>query len=140
MLASAGSGKTRTIVATLAHLVETGTRPEAVMLVTSRAGRRAADGGPRGAAQRRRPVRRDGGDLPRGLPPAAAPLRPPGRRPGGFTILDGEDQAELAAMAREAVLAGREARPGAAKPSAIVGFAALAAERGAVARGRRAGG
>ena len=34
VLASAGSGKTRTIVATLAHLVETGTPPEAIMLVT----------------------------------------------------------------------------------------------------------
>ena len=44
VLASAGSGKTRTIVATLAHLVETGTPPEAVMLVTFTAPGRAADG------------------------------------------------------------------------------------------------
>ena len=50
--------------------------------------------------------------------------------PASFTILDGEDQAELAAMARDAVLAGREARPALPKPSAIVGFAALAAESG----------
>src|SRR5262245_58574398 len=34
VLASAGTGKTRTIVATLAHLVEGGTPPEAVVLLT----------------------------------------------------------------------------------------------------------
>ena len=35
--------------------------------------------------------------------------------PSAFTILDGEDQAELAAMARDAVLAGRETPAGAAQ-------------------------
>jgi DNA helicase-2/ATP-dependent DNA helicase PcrA len=130
VLASAGSGKTRTIVATLAHLVETGTPPEAVMLVTftRRAAREMVDraarltGADLGAvaagtfhAVCRRLLRRYGPLV--GVPPA-------------FTILDGEDQAELAALAREAVLGGRQARPALPRPSAIVGFAALAAESG----------
>ncbi|HEX2508314.1 MAG TPA: ATP-dependent helicase [Miltoncostaeaceae bacterium] len=130
VLASAGSGKTRTIVATLAHLVETGTRPEAVMLVTftRRAARQMVD----------RAARLSGADL---SAVTAGTFHAVCRRllhrygplvgvPAAFTILDGEDQAELAAMAREAVLAGREARPALPKPSAIVGFAALAAESG----------
>ena len=130
VLASAGSGKTRTIVATLAHLVETGTPPEAVMLVTftRRAAREMVD----------RAARLSGADL-RGV--TAGTFHAVCRRllhrygpvvgvPAAFTILDGEDQAELAAVARDAVLEGRETRPALPKPSAIVGFAALAAESG----------
>ena len=130
VLASAGSGKTRTIVATLAHLVETGTPPEAVMLVTFT--RRAA----RGMIDRA--ARVAGIDLS-GV--TAGTFHSVCRRllhrygplvgvPSAFTILDGEDQAELAAMARDALLAGRETRPALPKPSAIVGFASLAAESG----------
>jgi DNA helicase-2/ATP-dependent DNA helicase PcrA len=130
VLASAGSGKTRTIVATLAHLVEAGTPPEAVMLVTftRRAAREMVDRAARlsGAdlsgvtagtfhAVCRRLLRRHGPRV--GVPPA-------------FTILDGEDQAELAALARDAVLEGRESRPALPRPAAIVGFACLAAESG----------
>ncbi len=130
ILASAGSGKTRTIVATLAHLVETGTPPEAVMLVTftRRAARQMVD----------RAARLTGADLA-GV--TAGTFHSVCRRllhrygplvgiPATFTILDGEDQAEVAAMARDAVLAGRETRPALPKPSAIVGFASLAAESG----------
>ncbi len=130
VLASAGSGKTRTIVATLAHLVETGTPPDAVMLVTftRRAARQMAD----------RAARLAGADLG-GLMAGtfhsicARLLRRYGPLvgvPAAFTILDGEDQAELIAMARDEVLAGREARPALPRPSAIAGFAALAAESG----------
>lgn len=130
VLASAGSGKTRTIVATLAHLVETGTPPDAVMLVTftRRAAREMVERAARltGAdlggvtagtfhAVCRRILHRYGPLV--GIPPA-------------FTILDGEDQAEVAALARDAVLAGREAPPALPKPAAIVGFASLAAESG----------
>ncbi len=130
VLASAGSGKTRTIVATLAHLVETGTPPEAVMLVTFT--RRAA------REMVNRAARLSGADL---SAVTAGTFHAVCRRllhrygplvgvPSAFTILDGEDQAELAAMARDAVLAGRETRPALPRPSAIVGFAALAAESG----------
>jgi DNA helicase-2/ATP-dependent DNA helicase PcrA len=130
VLASAGSGKTRTIVATLAHLVETGTPPEAVMLVTftRRAARQMVD----------RAARLTGADLG-GV--TAGTFHSVCRRllhrygplvgvPASFTILDGEDQAEVVAIARDAVLAGREARPALPKPSAIVGLASLAAESG----------
>ena len=57
-MASAGTGKTRTIVATLAHLVETGTPPESVVLLTftRRAARR--DDGPGRGGVRRRPAAR----------------------------------------------------------------------------------
>jgi DNA helicase-2/ATP-dependent DNA helicase PcrA len=130
VLASAGSGKTRTIVATLAHLVETGTAPAAIMLVTftRRAARQMVDRAGRVAgvdlsavtagtfhAVCRRLLHRYGPLV--GLPPA-------------FTVLDAEDQAEVAAIARDAVLAGREHRPALPKPAAIVGMANLAAESG----------
>jgi DNA helicase-2/ATP-dependent DNA helicase PcrA len=130
ILASAGSGKTRTIVATLAHLVETGTAPEAIMLVTftRRAAREMVD----------RAGRVAGVDLSaltagtfhavcRRLLSRYGPLV---GVPSAFTILDAEDQAELVAMARDAVLAGLDPRPALPRPSAIVGFATLAAEGG----------
>ena len=50
--------------------------------------------------------------------------------PSSFTVLDAEDQAQVATIARDAVLAGRETRPALPKPATIVGWAALAAESG----------
>ena len=50
--------------------------------------------------------------------------------PAAFTVLDAEDQADVVAMARDAVLAGREQRPALPRPAAIVGLASLAAESG----------
>ncbi|WP_217912704.1 ATP-dependent helicase [Miltoncostaea marina] len=130
VLAAAGSGKTRTIVATVAHLVETGTPPEAIMLVTftRRAAREMTD----------RAERLVGVDLS-GM--TAGTFHSVCRRilhrygpvigvPSTFTVLDAEDQAEVAALARDAVLEGRERRPALPKPAAIVGWAALAAEGG----------
>jgi DNA helicase II / ATP-dependent DNA helicase PcrA len=130
VLAAAGSGKTRTIVATLAHLVETGTPAEEIMLVTftRRAAREMVE----------RAARMSGADLTR---VAAGTFHSVCRRilrrygplvglPPAFTVLDGEDQAELLAMARDAVLADREQRPALPRPSAIVGWASLAAESG----------
>ncbi len=130
VLASAGSGKTRTIVATLAHLVETGTPPEAIMLVTFT--RRAA----REMVERAERVA--GIDL---ASVTAGTFHAVGRRllaqhgplvglPSTFTVLDAEDQAQIAAMARDAVLAGRASRPSLPKPGTIVGWASLAAESG----------
>ncbi|MGD9572356.1 MAG: ATP-dependent helicase [Thermoleophilia bacterium] len=130
VLAAAGSGKTRTIVATVAHLVETGVPAEEIVLVTftRRAAREMTDRAERLAgidlgrmtagtfhSVCRRMLRRYGPLI--GLPAA-------------FSVLDAEDQAEVAAMARDAVLADREQRPALPKPSAIVGWCALAAETG----------
>jgi len=130
ILASAGSGKTRTIVATLAHAIDGGTPPEAVMLVTFT--RRAA----REMVQRAGAL--TGVDL---QAVTAGTFHAVCRRilarhgplvglPSSFTVLDAEDQAEVCAMARDAVLAGRETRPSLPKPGAIVGYACLAAESG----------
>ena len=129
VLASAGSGKTRTIVATLAHLVETGTPPEAIMLVTFT--RRAA----REMIERAEGMA--GVDL---ASVTAGTFHAVCRRilarygplvglPSSFTVLDAEDQAQLAAIARDALLAGRETRRP-PKPATIVGLASLAAESG----------
>lgn len=130
ILASAGSGKTRTIVATLAHAIDRGTPPEAVMLVTFT--RRAA----------REMVIRAGALAGADLQAVTAGtfhavcrriLSRHGRLvglPATFTVLDGEDQAEVCAMARDAVLAGRATRPSLPRPAAIVGYACLAAESG----------
>ena len=130
VLASAGSGKTRTIVATLAHLVESGTPAERIMLVTftRRAAREMVD----------RAARMAGSDLSR---VTAGTFHSVCQRllrrygpllglPAAFTVLDAEDQADVVAMARDAVLAGRERRPALPRPSAIVGLASLAAESG----------
>jgi DNA helicase-2/ATP-dependent DNA helicase PcrA len=130
ILASAGSGKTRTIVATLAHAIDRGTPPEAVMLVTFT--RRAA----REMVQRAGAL--TGVDL---QAVTAGTFHAVCRRilarygplvglPSSFTVLDAEDQAEVCAMARDAVLAGRETRPSLPKPATIVGYACLAAESG----------
>jgi DNA helicase II / ATP-dependent DNA helicase PcrA len=130
VLASAGSGKTRTIVATLAHLVESGTPAERIMLVTftRRAAREMVD----------RAARMAGSDLSR---VTAGTFHSVCQRllrrygplvglPAAFTVLDSEDQADVVAMARDAVLAGREHRPALPRPAAIVGLASLAAESG----------
>ncbi len=130
ILAAAGSGKTRTIVALLAHRVERGTAPEQIMLVTftRRAAREMVD-----RAQRvtgvdmgrlvagtfhsiaRRILRRYGPLV--GIPPTA-------------TVLDGEDQAEVLAMARDEVLSDIVRPPSLPKPSALVAMIGLAAELG----------
>ena len=130
VLASAGSGKTRTIVATLAHLVESGTPAERIMLVTftRRAAREMVE----------RAARMAGSDLSR---VTAGTFHSVCQRllrrygplvglPAAFTVLDAEDQADVVAMARDAVLAGREQRPALPRPAAIVGLASLAAESG----------
>lgn len=130
VLASAGSGKTRAIVYKLAHLVETGVRPEKVALVTFT--RRAA----REMVQRAEAacgtdlsgvtagtfhavcarILRQYGPLV-GLPPA-------------FTILDGEDQGDLVRLSRDAVMAGREERKSLPGPAVLAGWFGLAAESG----------
>jgi DNA helicase-2/ATP-dependent DNA helicase PcrA len=130
VLASAGSGKTRAIVYKLAHLVETGTRPEAVVLLTftRRAAREmvqraeAACGSDLSAmaagtfhAVCARILRHHGPLV--GLPPV-------------FTILDGEDQADLVRLARDAVIAGREQRRALPGPGVLAGWLSLAAETG----------
>jgi DNA helicase-2/ATP-dependent DNA helicase PcrA len=130
ILAAAGSGKTRTIVALLAHRVEAGTPPEQIMLVTFT--RRAA----REMVQRAE--RTAGVDLAR---VTAGTFHSVARRillrygplvgvPSTFTVLDGEDQAEVATMARDAVLAGRTRPPSMPKPSQMVAMFGLAAELG----------
>ena len=130
VLASAGSGKTRTIVATVAHLIETGVPPEEILLVTftRRAAREMTD----------RAERLAGADLSR---MTAGTFHSVCRRilrrygpvvgvPSSFSILDAEDQAEVAAMARDAILADMPERPALPKPQSIVGWASLAAESG----------
>jgi len=130
ILAAAGSGKTRTIVALLAHRVESGTAPEQIMLVTFT--RRAA----REMVQRAE--RTAGVDLGR---VTAGTFHSVARRllrrygplvgvPTTATVLDAEDQSELLAMARDEVLAGVARPPSMPKPSALVGMIGLAAEIG----------
>ena len=130
VLASAGSGKTRTIVALLAHAIEGGAPPESIMLVTFT--RRAA----REMASRAEHLS--------GVPLARMTagtfhaichriLRREGRLlglPSSFTILDGEDQADLVAAARDEALAERSSRPSLPKPGAIAASIGLAAETG----------
>ncbi len=130
VLASAGSGKTRTIVAILAHAIEGGAPPESIMLVTFT--RRAA---------REMTSRAEGLS---GVPLARMTagtfhaichriLRREGRLvglPAPFTILDAEDQADLVAAARDAALADRSSRPSLPKPAAVAGMIGRAAESG----------
>lgn len=130
VLASAGSGKTRAIVYKLAHLVETGTRPERVALVTFT--RRAA----REMVQRAEAA--CGSDLS-GMTAGtfhavcARILRRYGPLvdlPAAFTILDGEDRGDLVRLSRDAVMAGREKRPSLPGPAVLAGWFGLAAETG----------
>ena len=130
VLASAGSGKTRTIIATLAHLVETGTPPEAIMLVTftRRAARDMIDRAGRVSQIDLAPV--TAGTFHSVCRRILSRYGPLVGLPSSFTILDAEDQAQVAAIARDAVLADRATRPSLPKPGAIVGWASLAAESG----------
>jgi DNA helicase-2/ATP-dependent DNA helicase PcrA len=130
VLAAAGSGKTRVIVAAVAHLVERGVEPRRIMLVTftRRAAREMTLRAQRVAGRPleemtagtfhsvcQRILRRHGALV--GLP-------------GRFSVLDGEDQAETIRMARDEVLAGRDTRPSLPRPEWLAGVAALAAETG----------
>lgn len=130
ILAAAGSGKTRTIVALLAHRVERGTPPRQIMLVTFT--RRAA----REMTQRAgRVAGADLGGMLAGTFHSVARhiLRRHGTLvdiPPNATVLDAEDQAEVLALARDEVLAGITAPPAMPRPSALVGMIGLAAELG----------
>ncbi len=130
VLASAGSGKTRTIIATLAHLVETGTPPEAIMLVTftRRAARDMIDRAGRVSQIDLAPV--TAGTFHSVCRRILSRYGPLIGLPSAFTVLDAEDQAQVASIARDAVLADRTTRPSLPKPGAIVGWASLAAESG----------
>ena len=130
VLAAAGSGKTRTLVATLAQLVARGVRPEQIVLVTFT--RRAA----REMVLRAQTV--TGGDLSGVLAGTFHGichriLRRHGAAlglPAEFTVLDAEDQADLIAMARDGVLAELDPRPSLPKPATLAGYIGLAAETG----------
>lgn len=130
VLASAGSGKTRTIIATLAHLVETGTPPESIMLVTftRRAARDMVDRAGRVSEIDLAAV--TAGTFHSVCRRILARYGPLIGIPSSFTVLDAEDQAQVATIARDAVLAGRETRPALPKPATIVGWASFAAESG----------
>ncbi len=107
IVAGAGTGKTRTLVARLARVVERGVPPGRVLLVTF--SRRAADelvrrlGHLVGADAARQVHCRH---LSRRRPPAA----PAARRPAGpgwrFHVLDPGDAADLMQLARQCVAAG----------------------------------
>ena len=136
VLASAGSGKTRTIVGKLAHLVETGTAPEAVMLVTFT--RRAAQEMTTraAAALRRRPGGRDRRDVPRGVPRLLRRHGPLVGLPSAFTVLDAEDQADLVRHGARRGARRPETRPSLPKPAIVAAGLGLAAESGRDRRGR----
>jgi len=103
VLASAGSGKTRVITAIVAHLVETGTAPRELLLVTFT--RRAA----REMTLRAQALAgRDLAEMTAGTFHSVCQrlLRRHGALvglPARFTVLDGEDQADLVRVARDAV-------------------------------------
>ncbi len=130
VLAAAGSGKTRVIVAAVAHLVETGVEPREIMLVTFT--RRAA----REMTLRAQNVAgRPLDEMTSGTFHSVCQriLRRHGALvglPGRFTVLDGEDQAELLRMARDEVLADREKRPSLPRPEWLAGVISLAGETG----------
>lgn len=128
VVAAAGSGKTRTIVAAIAHLVEEGTPPERIALATftRRAAREMVGRAERWAGRDlsrmtagtfhsvcQRLLRRHGTAI--GLP-------------SPFTVLDGEDQADLVALARDHVLSGRTTRPSLPRPAQLAGLIQQAAE------------
>lgn len=130
ILASAGAGKTRTIVAVIAHLVNQGVQPNELCLATftRRAARemtaRARDltgsrligmyaGTFHSICQRL--LRAHGSRIDVRLP---------------MTILDKEDQADLIASARDTVLARAAARRSLPKPSALADLDGLARELG----------
>ncbi|MDH3724251.1 MAG: ATP-dependent helicase [Thermoleophilia bacterium] len=128
ILAAAGSGKTRTLVATLANLVAHGVSAREIVLVTftRRAARemvlRAQDacgtdlsGVMAGTFHSicHRMLREHGAAI--GLPP-------------DFSVLDPEDQADLITMVRDRLLADLTVRPSLPKPATLAGYFSLAAE------------
>lgn len=131
VLASAGAGKTRTLVATLARLIAEGVPAQAIVLATFT--RRAAGEMVGRAGQA------TGADLSGMLAGTfhaicARLLREAGTAigvPPGFTVLDPEDQSDLMALARDSVLGDMEARPSLPRPATLVGYAGSAAESGA---------
>ena len=128
VLAAAGSGKTRVIVHRLAHLAQTGTPPEAMLLATFT--RRAA------GEMTRRASNVCGSDLSGAVAGTFHALchwilrryGPLVGLPTDFTILDAEDQADLVAACRDAELAGLETRPSLPSPPALATTFGLAAE------------
>ena len=116
VLASAGSGKTRVITAIVAHLVETGTAPRELLLVTFT--RRAA----REMTQRAQALAgRDLAEMTTGTFHSVCQrlLRRHGAHvglPARFTVLDGEDQADLVRVARDALRATTAPAEGAGAP------------------------
>lgn len=130
ILAAAGSGKTRTIVALLAHRVARGTPPDRIMLITftRRAAREMADRAERIAGiDLRRLTAGTFHSIARRILRRYGPLV---GIPSTATVLDGEDQAEVLALARNEVLARLARPPSLPKPSALVGMIGLAAELG----------
>lgn len=130
ILASAGAGKTRTIVAVIAHLVNRGTQPSGVCLVTFT--RRAA----REMTARAREL---SGSRLTGMYAGTFHsicqrlLRAHGTHIGvrlPMTILDKEDQADLMTGSRDAVLAKASLRRSLPKPSALADLDGLAREMG----------
>ncbi len=130
VLAAAGSGKTRVIVHRLAHLAQTGTAPETMLLATfTRRGAREMT---------RRAANVAGVDLTgawSGTFHAIAHriLRQYGTLVGlapEFTILDSEDQADLVAVCRDEVLGSLESRPSLPSPANLANGFGLAAELG----------
>lgn len=107
VIAGAGSGKTRTIVYRLAHLVSLGADPDSILLLTFT----------RKASQEM--LRRAGLILGQGLPAGSGGTfhsfayrtlkRHSARldRPGGFTIMDRADAADLLAEAKERLKLGK---------------------------------
>jgi DNA helicase-2/ATP-dependent DNA helicase PcrA len=130
VLAAAGSGKTRVVVAAVAHLVERGVEPREIMLVTFT--RRAAR---EMTLRAQRVAGRPLDEMTAGTFHSVC-RRILGRHgarvglPARFSVLDGEDQAELIRMARDEVMAGRERRPSLPRPEWLAGVTALAAETG----------
>ncbi|MCB0874281.1 MAG: ATP-dependent helicase [Thermoleophilia bacterium] len=128
VLAAAGSGKTRVLTAAVAHLVEQGIPARHIMLVTftRRAAREMTQ-----RAQRLAGVSMD--DLTAGTFHSVCQriLRAHGSRvdvPPRFSILDGDDQAELLRMCVDDALAELDTRPSMPRPEWISGVISLAAE------------
>lgn len=130
ILAAAGTGKTRVITSIVAHLTETGTEPRNVLLVTFT--RRAA----REMTLRAQTLAgRDLSEMTAGTFHSVCQriLRRYGPLvglPNRYTILDGEDQADLVRIARDAVTAGVRDRASLPRPEWMAQTLALAHESG----------
>lgn len=130
ILAAAGTGKTRVITSIVAHLTETGVEPRNLLLVTFT--RRAA----REMTLRAQAIAgRDLSEMTAGTFHSVCQriLRRYGTLvglPNRYTILDGEDQADMVRLARDHVMRGAERRASLPRPDWIAQTAALAAESG----------